>query len=89
LNLTPKNIEDLMMSAAVIIFTSSILIAVLAVAYRVAIRPLLGDVSKLRTGLEHRLAEVEEEIRHLKASAGLQLPVESFLPSGYATNKRE
>ena len=61
-NLTPKNIEDLMASAAHIIFTSSILIAVLAVAYRVAIKPLLGDVAKLRTGLEQRLVEVEAKV---------------------------
>ena len=87
MNLTPKNIEDLMMSAAVIIFTISILVAVLAVAYRVAIRPLLGDVAKLRTGLEHRLAEVEEQIRRLNAAAGLQLPAES--PSEYAVKQRD
>jgi hypothetical protein len=88
-NLTPKNIEDLMMSAALIIFTSSILVAVLAVAYRVAIRPLLGDVAKLRTGLEHRLAEVEEQIRRLNAATGLPTPVAAFPPPEYAVKKRE
>ncbi len=89
MNLTPKNIEDLMMSAAVIIFTISILVAVLALAYRVAIRPLLGDVAKLRTGLERRLAEVEEQIRRLNAAAGLQLPVEARAPSEYVVKHRE
>lgn len=89
MNLTPKNIEDLMMSAAVIIFTISILVAVLAVAYRVAIRPLLGDVAKLRTGLEHRLAEVEGQVRRLNAGGGLELRVESFAPSEYAVKRRE
>jgi hypothetical protein len=88
-NLTPNNIENLMMAAAVVIFSSSILIAVLAVSYRLAIRPLLGDFTKLRTGLEHRLGEVEEEIRQLKGAAGLQLPVESFRPSEYDVKKRE
>jgi hypothetical protein len=79
MNLTPKNIEDLMMSGALIIFTTSILVAALAIAYRVAIKPLLGDVAKLRTGLERRLAEVEEHVRRLDAAAdGLQLPVDPF-----------
>lgn len=77
-----------MMSAAVIIFTSSILIAALAVANRVAISPLLGDVAKLRTGLKHRLSEVEGQGR-LNAASGLELPVKSFAPSEYAVRKRE
>lgn len=89
MNLTPKNIEDLMMAAALILFTSSILVVALAVAYRVAIKPLLGDVAKLRTGLEHRVAEVEGQIRRLSVAGGLQVPVESFSAPEYAARERE
>jgi hypothetical protein len=79
-SLTPKNIEDLLMSAALILFTSSILVVALSIAYRVAIRPLLGDIAKLRTGLEERLSEAERQIRRINASGGLELPVD-MLPA--------
>ena len=77
MNLTPKTIEDLMMAAALIIFTSSLLVGALAIPYRMAIRPLLGDVAKLRTGLERRLAEAEEQIRRLNATNALRFSTES------------
>jgi hypothetical protein len=76
----PKTIEDLMMAAALVIFTSSILITALAVAYRVAIRPLIGDVAKLRIGVEQRLSGMEEQIHQLSAS-GLQFPAGARWPA--------
>jgi hypothetical protein len=33
-----------------------------------SIKPLLGDVAKLRTGLDQRLVEVEEQVRLLSAA---------------------
>jgi hypothetical protein len=77
---TPKTIEDLLMASALVIFTSSILITALAIAYRVAIRPLIGDVARLRTGVEIRLAAVEEQIHRLGAASG-QSSVEESWPA--------
>lgn len=65
-----------------VLLASSVLIGVIAVALRVAVRPLIADWVKMRAeggspGLERRLAEMEEDLRQLKAGAGLQLPAES------------
>lgn len=64
------------------------LIVVLTVAVRFGLRPLLLDWAKLRTqggsaSLEHRLLEMEEDIRQLKSATHLQLPADELRSSGH------
>jgi hypothetical protein len=84
MHLTANGLSELIVS---IVLTSSLMIGVLAAALRFAVRPLLEDWAKLRSqgsggGLDRRLAEMEADIRQLKASAGLQLPAESLRSTG-------
>jgi hypothetical protein len=79
--------EGLSQLVASIVVSSALLLSVFAAALRFAVRPLLEDWAKLRnqgggTGLERRLAEMEDDIRQLKARAGLQLPAESVRSTG-------
>ena len=79
MDLTIANLTELIVT---VLLASSVLIGVIAVALRVAVRPLIADWVKMRAegvspGLERRLAEMEEDLRQLKAGAGLQLPAES------------
>jgi hypothetical protein len=61
----------------------SVFLGMLTAALRFGVRPLLEDWAKIRSqlgtqALERRMLEVEEEIRLLRANAGLQLPADSF-----------
>ena len=63
----------------------SIFIGVLTAALRLGVKPLLADWSRGRaqlvdTGLERRVAELEEQMRQVKLVANLQLPAEDLRP---------
>jgi hypothetical protein len=72
---------------ASVMVSSSLMIGVLAVTLRFAVRPLLADWAKLRNpgssiGLERRLSAMEEDIRQLQAGTSPQLPAESLRLAG-------
>jgi hypothetical protein len=86
LKFTPTDLPDLIVT---LVLTTSVLIGTIAVALRLAVRPLLADWVKFRSEagrppLEQRIAEMEEDIRQLKAGAGLQLPAESLRASSHS-----
>jgi len=76
--LTGNELSELV---AAVLIGGSVLVAVLTAALRFGVRPLLEDWAKLRaqTGpLERRLAELEEEVRRLKAGSEPRLPAETL-----------
>jgi len=76
--LTGSEIGELIAAA---LLGGSVLLAVLTAALRFGVRPLLEDWAKLRaqTGpLERRLAEVEDEVRRLKAAGEPRLSAEGL-----------
>jgi hypothetical protein len=78
LSFTAIDIEQLVTAVVV---STSLLLGVLGAALRWGVRPLIADWVNLRNqpgraALEQRVAQMEEEIRQLKASVGLQLPAD-------------
>ncbi len=73
--------KDLLAFIVCMVFASAFFLAVLAAAVRMTVRPMLADWAKLRSqganaALEPRVAELEEELRQLKGSTQLQVPVD-------------
>lgn len=69
------------------VLASSIFLGALTATLRIGVRPLLEDWARLRappggSPLERRLAEMEEDIRRLKARSDARLPSEPSPPSG-------
>jgi hypothetical protein len=84
LHLTADGLSEVIVS---VVLSSTLLLGMVAAALRFAVRPLLEDWARLRSqgggmGLERRLAAMEEDLRELKASAGLQLPADSLRSTG-------
>ena len=85
MDITPTEVCELIMAVGV---SSSVFLAVMVLALRFAVRPLIADWAKLRgpfanAALEQRLADMEEEIRQLRAASNLQLPAESLRAPGH------
>jgi hypothetical protein len=75
---TGNEISELIVA---VLLGGSVLVAVLTAALRFGVRPLLEDWAKLRAQsgpLERRLAEVEDEVRRLKAASEPRLPAETI-----------
>ncbi len=80
---SPNDISELILSLGAAMVAGSIFIGVLTAALRFGVRPLLTDWSRSRaqledTGLDRRVAELEEEMRQVKLVTGLQLPTEDL-----------
>jgi hypothetical protein len=78
-HLTADGLAELIAS---VVICSTIFLAVLGATLRFAVRPFIEDWFKHRgqaagPGLERRLAEIEENIRRLEATARFQLPADS------------
>ena len=78
MRLTPSDISEFVASS---LLAGACFIGVFTLALRFGLRPLLADWSKMRGQggnalLEHRMSEMEEEIRQLKIGANLQLPAD-------------
>jgi len=78
-NVTLTEIAELVMAIGL---SSSILLSVMLIGLRFAIRPLIADWDRLRGPagnglLEQRMAEMEEEVRRLRAGVAGQLPAGS------------